>query len=189
MTLGRYGTALAAFSILLSFSFLLEAADPQKKEADSQKQETKKQETKQEKKMPAASTAELQTPAVLIKAIEQRNTELDKRAEQLDAKEQRLRILEKEVDDMLKKYSKIREEIEQKETEQKKLDEPKYLRLAKIYEGMLPEVAAARIGEMKETVALNILTRIKEKTAAKILSGMDPAKAAKYSEKLVKPPR
>ncbi len=187
MTLRGYGTALALFSILLSAPSILEATDPPKKEAES-----KKQETKQEKKpaKPATpATSEFQTPAVLIKAIEQRNTELDKRAEQLDAKEQRLQILEKEVDDMLKKYSKIREELEQKEAEQKKLDEPKYIRLAKIYEGMLPEVAAARIGEMKETVALNILTRIKEKVAAKILSGMDPAKAAKYSEKLVTPPR
>ncbi|HLG22981.1 MAG TPA: hypothetical protein VI382_09205 [Candidatus Manganitrophaceae bacterium] len=58
-----------------------------------------------------------------------------------------------------------------------------------MYEAMPPEEAAARIEKMNESLALNLLGRIKEKIAAQILTGMNPTKAARMSEKLIKTQR
>ncbi len=56
-----------------------------------------------------------ETPLGLLHAIKQRNEELDKRAKELSLKEQRLRILEQEVTEKLKKISETREEVKKRE--------------------------------------------------------------------------
>lgn len=127
-------------------------------------------------------------PDAMIKAIEQRSVDLDRRAEQLDLKDQRLRMIEQEVSEMLKKDTQLRDEIGQKEKEVHIGQEGQILRLAKMYESMPAEDAAIRMEQMEESLALNLLAKIKEKIAAQILSGMTPAKAAKFSEKLSKKP-
>ena len=137
---------------------------------------------------PSDGRVENPAPEALIKALEQRNLDLDKRAEQLDLKDQRLRIIEREVSEMLKKYTKLRDEVGQKEKGLQQKQEGQIGRLAKMYESMPAEDAAVRMEQMEESLALSLLARIKEKTAAQILSGMSPAKAAKFSEKLSKKP-
>ena len=57
-------------------------------------------------------------------------------------------------------------------------------RLAKIYQSMEPEEASRRIEKLKDRLALDILSRIKPKSVAAILTGMNPIQAAQYSEKL-----
>jgi flagellar motility protein MotE (MotC chaperone) len=128
-------------------------------------------------------------PAAMIRAIEQRKNELDKRSQELDMKEERLRLMEQEVSQMLKKYAEIREALEEKEKKRKETEEKQVGRLAKMYEAMPPEEAAARIDKMNETLALTLLGKIKEKSAAQILAGLSPAKAAQLTEKLARNPR
>lgn len=128
-------------------------------------------------------------PAAMIEAIEQRKGELDKRALELDLKEERLRLMEQEVSQMLKKYSGIREALEEKEKKRKLTEDEQIGRLAKMYAAMPSEEAAARIEKLDESLALTLLGRIKEKSAAQILTGLSPAKAAKLTEKLARPPR
>jgi flagellar motility protein MotE (MotC chaperone) len=128
-------------------------------------------------------------PAAMIRAIEQRKSELDKRSQELDLREERLRLMEQEVSQMLKKYSEIREALEEKEKKWKETEEKQVGRLAKMYEAMPAEEAAARIEKMDESLALTLLGKIKEKSAAQILTGLSPLKAAKLTEKLAKPPR
>lgn len=134
-----------------------------------------------------------ETPATMIEAIQQRNTDIDKRAKSLDLKEQKLRIMEQEISKMIKEHTQILEAIHQKETQKKTQrdhdEEERYRRLSKIYEKMPPEDAATRIDQMKESLALNLLRVIKPKTVALILSGLSPDKAAKLSEKLIRKPR
>lgn len=132
------------------------------------------------------SPPEVKTPEAMIKAIQQRATEMDKRAELLDQKEQQLRLLEKEIGQMLDRYTKLRNEIEQKKSQPGQARGEPIDRLAKMYETMAPEDAASRIERIEEPLALKILSRIKEKKAAQIISSMSPAKAARFSEKLAK---
>ena len=50
------------------------------------------------------------------------------------------------------------------------------------------EEAAQRIEKMREAVALDLLARLKSKTAGQILAALDPAKAARLVEKLAADP-
>ena len=59
------------------------------------------------------------TPVGMLRAIEQRNTELDQKAKQLELKEYRLRILEQEVSENLKKTKKFRDDMANIRAEQK----------------------------------------------------------------------
>lgn len=136
-----------------------------------------------------AAPRESPPPAAMIRAIEQRKSELDKRSQELDLKEERLRLMEQEVSQMLKKYTEIREALEEKEKRRKQTEEKQVGRLAKMYEAMPPEEAAARIEKMDEALALTLLAKIKEKSAAQILTGLSAVKAAKLTEKLARSPR
>jgi len=57
-------------------------------------------------------------------------------------------------------------------------------RLAKMYEAMKPESAAAILAGLDMEVTLAILARMKERQAARILSLMDPGRAAQISTRL-----
>lgn len=138
---------------------------------------------------PPSPLPDLSAPAAMIEAIEQRKNELEKRSQELDQKEERLRLMEQEVGQMLKKYSEIREVLEEKEKKRKLTEDEQLGRLAKMYAVMPPEEAAARIEKMDESLALNLLGKIKEKSAAQILTNLSPVKAAKLTEKLARPRR
>lgn len=141
---------------------------------------------------PAPSAEIPETPEGLIKAIQQRETELAQRADDLAEKEERLKILEQDIRAMVDKYVKLRDEVELKAKQNAKQNAPqtqgghddRFGQLAKVYEQMAPDDAAARIDKMDETVALKILAAAKPKATAKILTGLPAAKAARLSERL-----
>jgi flagellar motility protein MotE (MotC chaperone) len=136
---------------------------------------------------PAAEAAP-PAPEALLKAIAQREIELAQRADELTKQEQRLKILDQDIRAMIDKYVKLREEVSQKAKSDKAgaqaSSEERYARLAKVYEQMPPDDAAARIDKMDESVALKILAAAKPKATAKILSGLPAPKAARLSEHL-----
>ena len=135
------------------------------------------------------TSPDMHTPGALIKAVEQRNAEVSRREENLLIREKHVKEMEKEVSAMIERYTILREEVERKQLQLDAVTEEKYVSLSKTYAAMPPEEAAARLEAMEESLALNILSRSKPKIAAKFLGGMTPAKAAKLSLKLVKPPR
>ncbi|MDY0110456.1 MAG: hypothetical protein RBT60_11025 [Candidatus Krumholzibacteria bacterium] len=57
-------------------------------------------------------------------------------------------------------------------------------RLAKMYEAMKPDKAAVILATLDMEVTLAILSRMKERQAARILSFMDPGRAAQISTRL-----
>lgn len=135
-----------------------------------------------------ATADEPPTPDTLLKAIKQREDELIQRADELNQQEQRLKIMDRDLRAMMDKYVKLRDEAVQKAKQaapSKQDDDPaKLAQLAKVYEQMAPDDAAARIEKMDEAVALKILAAAKPKATAKILMGLPPAKAARLSERL-----
>jgi flagellar motility protein MotE (MotC chaperone) len=174
-------SALIAGGVLTASPVLSETSSaPAAKKPETQAAETKAL-------AGAAGGETLGATAALIKAIEQRNTELSKREEHVVVREHQLQEMEKEVSGMLERYTLLRDEVERKQKQLDEAQEQKYQTLAKTYAAMSPEEAAARIEQMEESLALNILSRSKPKIAAKFLSGVTPAKAAKLSLRLVKP--
>ncbi|MFQ5588266.1 MAG: MotE family protein [Nitrospiria bacterium] len=138
-----------------------------------------------------AEASEKETPAALIAAIQQRNTEMDAREQKIIEREARLSLLEEEVKKMLDHYIRLKAEIDQQNSQAalaaKKAEEERIKRLAKIYQSMEAKDAASRIKNMKKETALGLLRKIKEKQAAKILSNMSPQKATQFSEAFIKP--
>ncbi len=112
------------------------------------------------------------TPVSMLRAIEQRNTELDQKAKQQELKDYRLRILEQEVSENLKKTKKLRDEMAKIQAEQKAAD-AKRIADAKAAEAkrLADIAAAAKAAEAKrladEKAAL-VRKEIATKTAAVI---------------------
>lgn len=130
-------------------------------------------------------------PTALLKTLQQKNTELKAREGKIAEREGRLNLLEKEIRGMLDKYIKLKEIVDQRESEHtivlKKETDARIKRLSKIYQAMDAKIAAQRIKKMKKSTALSLLRKIKEKQAAKILSNMNVTTATQFSEAFIKP--
>ena len=140
--------------------------------------------------LPTPQSASAESPAALIDALKQREAAIEAREKALDLRESHLKIMETDIKAMVDKYVRLKGEIDRYESDKavarRKQEEERVTRLAKIYQSMPPKEAAARIGKMKESTALSLLRKIKEKVAAKILSNMPPAKATRFSERFIK---
>ncbi len=115
------------------------------------------------------------------KILDQERKELETYEEQIDEKLAALAALKKQINDDM-------DRLGQKKT-QKKLEadaafEAKMARLVKVYAGMKPKAAALIVDKMELEVAQEIFIRMREASAAQILSFVDSAKAAKISERL-----
>lgn len=137
---------------------------------------------------PAPPSQEPDLPAGLLKAIQQREAELAQRADELAKREEQLKVLDQDIRTMVQKYEKLLADIEQKTNQtaapSRAADNDRFIQLAKVYEQMAPDDAAARIAQMDEHVALKILAAAKPKATAKILTGLPAQKAARFSERL-----
>ncbi len=187
--MSRYVFLMIAFLVLPAFEVGAEAPETEKKSDAGLAVGAVAGEAASAEAPGAAGSTGLPTPAALIKAIEARNADLSQREAQVVIRERQIAAMDAEVRAMLDKYTKLREEVEQKQMQIDEAQEQKLVTLAKTYAAMPPEEAATRLEQMEENLALNILARSKPKIAAKFLGGMTPAKAAKLSLKLVKPPR
>lgn len=106
--------------------------------------------------------------------------------------EDRLRILQEDIAKKTEELRRLKDEIEAKikqneelKAQLEKAQAENYQRLAKIYESMPPEEAAARIEKLDEETATTLLLAIKPRQAAKILANVNPEKAAALSKRIV----
>lgn len=58
------------------------------------------------------------------------------------------------------------------------------MKLAKLYEGMEPEAAAAILGALEKELATNVLASMKDRQASKVLGAMNGPRARELSERL-----
>jgi flagellar motility protein MotE (MotC chaperone) len=110
----------------------------------------------------------------LVKLLEERQQDLDRRETAVRRDEDRLKILRQDIEGMLKKQSK---------SGGAPTASP-MAHLSQAFESMPAEEAAQRIEKMNEASAIDLLVRLKSKTVGQILASVNPAKAAKLSEKL-----
>ncbi|MBI4531170.1 MAG: hypothetical protein HY709_06560 [Candidatus Latescibacteria bacterium] len=78
----------------------------------------------------------------------------------------------------------LQREIEQLVREKKALEETKIAELAKLYEAMKPDAAAAILTNLDDKKVIKILNRMKDRQAAKILTStaMPPERAAQITK-------
>ena len=136
--------------------------------------------------------------AKMLKEVEGKKREYEKRNELLDFKEKTLELLRadmeterKELDTLKLELNKILDSVTtqnvalKKETIQMDEAESKNIKkLATVYEGMKPEKAAIIIKEMDEETAVKLLTMMDVKSSGKILESFEPNLAVKLSKKL-----
>lgn len=159
---------------------------------------------KSEGELPAPEAELLQGPALvvpeeMVAMFQQRKQDLDRREQAVRTSEGQLAILKAEVEQILSKV----EAVEKRRLEQEKavlvqqasegkrpvdIRAQQLAQLAKMYESMPAEEAAARIERMADRKALEILRLLKTKSAGAILSQVKVDRAAKLTEELLATP-
>ena len=127
----------------------------------------------------------LESPRELLELLEQRRRALDRREEAVRTGEERMASLKTELEGLVERTEKARQAIEQADTESRKTS---MTQIAKMYESMPAEEAAARIEKMPTKAAIQLLHQLKGKTAGNILSLVKPDVAAKLTERYMAVP-
>jgi flagellar motility protein MotE (MotC chaperone) len=156
---------------------------------------------------PQAQGPALNVPEEVVAMLQQRQEDLDRREKTVQTAEKRFTILRAEIEQILSKVEaaeqkrlRLKEQKEkeasakgagQSQTQKKQATEQrseKYAQLTKMYESMPAEEAAARIEQMPDRKALEILRLVKGKTAGSILAQVKVDRAAKLTEQLLANP-
>lgn len=116
----------------------------------------------------------------LLKLLEERQLDLDRREAAVRRDEERLRLLRVDIEELLKKH----EKQAKGNASPGSASGPPVVHLNQVFENMPVEEAAQRIDKMSDVVALDLMSRLKSKTAGQILAAMNPTRAARLVEKL-----
>ncbi len=149
----------------------------------------------------------IDVPREIVEMLNLRKKELDRREEWLRSEEERLKMLRAEIEQILSKYEQaveaeerhrkaVQEELAKAEKERKAREaqqaserrEKHQKQLAKMYEAMEPEEAAARLEKLPDRQAIAVLRLLKDKTAGAILAQVNPVRAAKLTAQLLVAP-
>ncbi len=122
----------------------------------------------------------------ILKVIEKQRIELARKEESLKKEEARLSALKSEVDGNIDKYTKLLEQIDNALNGVKESNGKNLKHVAKAYEAMEPEDAAARLEELDKTTSVKILLMMSSKKAGAIMGVMKPAKATQITKELAK---
>ncbi|MBF0611244.1 MAG: hypothetical protein G8345_15605 [Magnetococcales bacterium] len=129
-------------------------------------------------------TDPLKDPLQLLEILEKRRKECEERTKQLDFREEELKRLEEKIEKRVGVLESLRMQIQTDMSKEQKVDDENINRLAKIYSGMKPKVAADQLKSMEQKIVLRILRAMGEKQAAKILNRMEPEAATPLTEAL-----
>ncbi|MBX3303947.1 MAG: hypothetical protein KF693_17175 [Nitrospira sp.] len=149
---------------------------------------------------PASQGPAIDVPREVLEMLEQRTRDLDRREEAVRQNEARLMIVRSQIEELLeqnevleKKIQSVQARMEDRvsvqqtkvQVEKERQAQEERTRLAKMYESMPSEDAAARLERMPDRRALEILRLVKSKTAGAILSQVKADRAAKLTEQLL----
>jgi flagellar motility protein MotE (MotC chaperone) len=130
--------------------------------------------------------AKKETPVALsleaIKELEERRAALDNREKQLNERARDLELQEKILKEKLKKMEELNRKMAERLDVFKKEHEAKLTKLVTVVEGMRPEAAARYVENLDPDLAVEILARMKEQRASKILNLVDKKMGARLTE-------
>jgi flagellar motility protein MotE (MotC chaperone) len=185
---------------LMAISGLAGATEESKPAPAAPKEEPKTEGLKKDVQGPAISA-----PREIFEMLEQRKRLLDKRETALRGSETHLLELKAELEQIVTRHEQaVEAEKKRRQAAQAKAtnDTEKaksaskaapaanvnQAQLAKIYEAMPAEEAAARLERMPERKALEVLRLLKGKSAGAILAEVKPDRAARLTEQLLTAP-
>ncbi len=122
----------------------------------------------------------------ILKFIEKRNHDLNKKEETLQKREERLDILKGEIEQRLADLTAIEARIEKIIRLRKDVEDKIYKKLAKVYQSTPPEQAGPLLSKLDVKIAAQILIRMDGKKAGKIWGFVDPKKTTEISKELTR---
>jgi flagellar motility protein MotE (MotC chaperone) len=122
----------------------------------------------------------------MIAFIEKKQKEIKEKETSLLKEEERLKILRKDLDERIEKYTNLLNQIETVLKKLEQAQDEKIEHVVKAYEVMPPEEAATRLAALPEITAIKIIKKMKPKKAGIIMAYMDPQKVASLTEGLTK---
>jgi len=122
----------------------------------------------------------------MIAFIEKKQKEIKEKETSLLKEEERLKILRKDLDERIEKYTNLLNQIETVLKKLEQIQDEKIEHVVKAYEVMPPEEAATRLAALPEITAIKIIKKMKPKKAGIIMAYMDPQKVASLTEGLTK---
>lgn len=122
----------------------------------------------------------------MIAFIEKKQKEIKEKESSLLKEEERLKVLRKDLDERIEKYTNLLKQIETVLKKLEQVQDEKIEHVVKAYEVMPPEEAATRLAVLPELTAVKIIKKMKPKKAGIIMAYMDPQKVASLTEGLTK---
>ncbi|MFV1950943.1 MAG: MotE family protein [Nitrospinota bacterium] len=128
----------------------------------------------------------LENSIEILKFIEKRNNDLNKKEEALQKKEERLDILKDGIKQRLSDLTALEARIEKIISLKKDVEDKIYKKLAKVYQSTPPEQAGPLLSKLDVKIAAQILIRMDGKKAGKIWGFVDPEKTTEISKELTR---
>ena len=128
------------------------------------------------------SPAELQ----VLQNLGQRRGQLDQREQDLSVQVALLAAAEAKLDAKTKVLQGLKTDIQNLLNQADGKEQEETARLVKVFEGMKPKDAAARMAILEDSVRLPIAAKMKDKALAQVVGNMPPADAKKLTEGLAK---
>lgn len=120
---------------------------------------------------------------VLMRLAERRD-ELEKQAQEIDAREGLLRAAEIRLERRVSELEELRQVIEERIKVFDEQQETKLTSLVKIYENMKPKDAARIFEDLELTTLLEVAERMKERKLAPVMAQMNPERAREITVEL-----
>ncbi|RJQ22419.1 MAG: hypothetical protein C4560_02525 [Nitrospiraceae bacterium] len=118
--------------------------------------------------------------------IEKQKVELAKKEEVIKQETERLKVIKKEVEDEIARYTNLLQQIEKSLQQVEDAGNKRLRHVAKAYEAMPPEDAATRIAGLDNETAVQILLKMESKKAGLVMGMMDTKKATFLTKELAR---
>lgn len=127
---------------------------------------------------------DLQAAGLAIQAAEAERIQLAQQREEVAALRGELALRESALQQQREHIEKAVVELRELQGAYRAAHEQSTTKLAKMFDAMKSDGAAAILASLDTEIALEVLARMKERAAAKVLAELPPAKAASLSERL-----
>jgi flagellar motility protein MotE (MotC chaperone) len=129
-----------------------------------------------------SSKAKKEDIGKFLNLAERKQTQIDQRITLLEKREQKLKALEKSIDEKLLKIDEERKYFSQTIQKEKDLKGERLEKLITLYEKMEPKKASPLFEKMDRDLVVELFKRLKQKQVTLILEGMSPDKSVELSE-------
>lgn len=122
----------------------------------------------------------------ITNTADKQKLEMAKKEEIIKQETERLKILKKEVEDDIAKYTSLLQQIEKSLQQAEETGNKRLRHVAKAYEAMAPEDAATRLSGLDNETAVQILLKMESKKAGLVIGMMDSRKATLLTKEITK---